>query len=302
LTSDGFTPYISAVKLLLRDRVDFAQLIKVYGTPRDGEQRYSPAEVVDSVPVEIMGRPVMDRICTSHIERQNLSVRMGMRRMTPVDEWLLKEVGEPGRGLCALVRLLQLLPGSQDAESDPCDGSRGYGPHLHNSRTHRLTATGVPSLMGKWAIESAQIVSEAEKARNLGALRVQRDDHIKDVEGPGLFEQLAGYIQTEVDAYNQIRRNRELTVSVTPVAFTPEPDYERTIIVGRADRRNQSLEITYSTTTHRIRYECGKEKKGVFILGVSDDREPRFETSHHIIKSIEEIGDELLITLRGSLI
>ncbi len=82
LTSDGFKPYVNSVKMLLRDRVDFAQLIKVYGTPRDGEQRYSPAEVVDSVPVEIMGRPVMDKICTSHIERQNLSVRMGMRRMT----------------------------------------------------------------------------------------------------------------------------------------------------------------------------------------------------------------------------
>jgi IS1 family transposase len=82
LTSDGFSPYVSAVKMLLKDRVDFAQLIKVYGTPRDGEQRYSPAEVVDSVPVEIMGRPVRSKICTSHIERQNLSVRMGMRRMT----------------------------------------------------------------------------------------------------------------------------------------------------------------------------------------------------------------------------
>ena len=82
LTSDGFGPYVSAVKMLLRDRVDFAQLIKVYGTPRDGEQRYSPAEVVDSVPVEIMGKPVRSQICTSHIERQNLSVRMGMRRMT----------------------------------------------------------------------------------------------------------------------------------------------------------------------------------------------------------------------------
>ena len=82
LTSDGFPPYISAVKMLLRDRVDFAQLIKVYGVNRDGEQRYSPAEVVDSVPVKIVGRPESARICTSHIERQNLSLRMGMRRMT----------------------------------------------------------------------------------------------------------------------------------------------------------------------------------------------------------------------------
>jgi transposase-like protein/IS1 family transposase len=82
LSSDGFKPYIKAVEMLLRGRVDFAQLIKVYGVSREGEQRYSPAEVVDSVPVEIMGRPVRERICTSHIERQNLSIRMGMRRMT----------------------------------------------------------------------------------------------------------------------------------------------------------------------------------------------------------------------------
>lgn len=82
LTTDGFKPYIKAVEMYLRDRVDFAQLIKVYGVSRDGEQRYSPAEVVDSVPVKIMGRPDSDRICTSHIERQNLSIRMGMRRMT----------------------------------------------------------------------------------------------------------------------------------------------------------------------------------------------------------------------------
>jgi IS1 family transposase len=82
LTTDGFPPYVSAVKLILRDRVDFAQQIKVYGAPRDGEQRYSPAEVVDIVTNEIVGRPCRERISTSHVERQNLSIRMGMRRMT----------------------------------------------------------------------------------------------------------------------------------------------------------------------------------------------------------------------------
>jgi hypothetical protein len=82
LTTDGFYPYKPAVKAFLRGRVDFAQLVKVYATSRDGEQRYSPGEVVDGILEKIVGNPDSDRICTSHIERQNLSIRMGMRRMT----------------------------------------------------------------------------------------------------------------------------------------------------------------------------------------------------------------------------
>lgn len=82
LTSDGFKPYVKAVTTQLRNRVDFAQLVKVYGVSRDGEQRYSPADVVDAIPVKIMGNPVSSLISTSYVERQNLSIRMGMRRMT----------------------------------------------------------------------------------------------------------------------------------------------------------------------------------------------------------------------------
>ena len=82
LTSDGFKPYAHAVKNHLRKPVDFARLIKVYGVNRDGEQRYSPAEVVDAVPTPVFGNPNKARICTSHVERVNLSIRMGMRRMT----------------------------------------------------------------------------------------------------------------------------------------------------------------------------------------------------------------------------
>ena len=63
--------------------IDFAQLVKVYATPSQGGQtRYSPGEVVDSYPVICMGEPDEDRICTSHADRANLTIRMTVRRMT----------------------------------------------------------------------------------------------------------------------------------------------------------------------------------------------------------------------------
>jgi transposase-like protein/IS1 family transposase len=91
ITTDGFRPYVDAVHMCLGTRVDFAQLIKVYSSPRDGEQRYSPAEAVDAVPLPRWGQPKLSRICTRHVERQNLSIRMGMRRMTRLTNAFSKE-------------------------------------------------------------------------------------------------------------------------------------------------------------------------------------------------------------------
>lgn len=79
ITTDGFAPYRSAISTTLSDRCDFAQLIEVYRAPQDGEKRYSPAEVQSVEVVPVTGRPDPERICTSIIERSNLSLRMGIR-------------------------------------------------------------------------------------------------------------------------------------------------------------------------------------------------------------------------------
>lgn len=81
VTTDGFGPYRDAIGFTLGGRTDFAQLVKIYGEMQD-EHRYSPAKVLGAKKDWQHGRPDENRVCTSHVERQNLTIRMQMRRLT----------------------------------------------------------------------------------------------------------------------------------------------------------------------------------------------------------------------------
>ena len=82
LSSDGFGTYKHAVRVAFGPNVDYGQIVKTYGEDASAEKRYSPAVCLSVRATPIIGDPMESQISTSYVERQNLTMRMQMRRFT----------------------------------------------------------------------------------------------------------------------------------------------------------------------------------------------------------------------------
>ena len=127
ITTDAHRPYLQAIEDAFGADADYAMLHKIYGAPTPDESRYSPATCIGCDMKVVSGDPDPKHVSTSYVERQNLSMRMGMRRFTRLTNGFSKKLENHGHAValyfmhynfCRVHKTLRVTPAMEAGLAD----------------------------------------------------------------------------------------------------------------------------------------------------------------------------------------